>query len=51
MYEKKNKLSQPAPNLAPSCYCTVVILLIVYCNIDENAPFFFKTVIFDECFG
>lgn len=48
MYEKKSKLTQPA-----SIFGEISIRLLdaVYYNIMKNAPFFFKTLISDGCFG
>ena len=48
MYEKKNKSSQPAPTLSKlaSGYRTLSMKILM-----KNVPFFFKTHIFDGCFG
>ena len=48
MYEKKNKLSQPAPILDE---ISARLSDAVHRNLMKNAPFFFKTLIFNRCFG
>ena len=49
MYKKKNRFSQPVPILDK---ISLRLSDAVYRNINEKkAPFFFKTFIFDRCFG